>query len=78
VLLGDLGLQQVTENVKRRMLTLQPVGHHLIEGGAHAGELERRHHLEGLMALRGPGKPVFFPPLHNFLRSLHITTRPSP
>ena len=33
-----------------RMLTLQPVGDHFIEGGAHAPELQLGHHLQNLMA----------------------------
>jgi len=33
------------------MLPLQSIGEDLIEGGAHAGELQLAHHVEDLVAL---------------------------
>src|SRR5712692_1950509 len=51
LLLGDLGLQQLADDLRHRMLPLQAVGDDLVEGGAHAGELQLAHHLEDLVSL---------------------------
>src|SRR5512147_979836 len=50
-LLGHLGLQQGTEHLIERVLAPEAVGNDLVEGGAHPGELERRHQLQQLMPL---------------------------
>src|SRR5512132_4355387 len=46
-----LGLQQGTEHLIERVLAPEAVGNDLVEGGAHPGELERRHQLQQLMPL---------------------------
>ena len=51
LLLGDLGLQQIADNLGHRVLPLQPGGEDLVERGAHAGELQLVHHLDDLVAL---------------------------
>ena len=47
----DLGLQQGTEHLIERVLAPEAVGNDLVEGGAHPGELQRRHQLQQLMPL---------------------------
>src|SRR5262249_19760466 len=37
LLLGDLGLEQVADDILDGMLALEPGGQHLVEGGPHAG-----------------------------------------
>jgi hypothetical protein len=59
VLFGDLRLEQLADDLRHRMLALQPVADHLVEGGAHPGQLQLAHHLDDLvtlhqMALRKP------------------------
>ena len=54
LLLGDLGFEELADDPLHRVLALQPVGHQLIEGGPHAGELEGTHHLDNLMTLHWP------------------------
>jgi calcineurin-like phosphoesterase family protein len=39
LLLGDLSLQEITNDARRLLLTLDPGRHHLIVGGAHAVKL---------------------------------------
>jgi len=49
--LGDLGAEQVTDDARRLVPALDAARHHLVIGGAHTEELERRHQLEDLSAL---------------------------
>ena len=51
MLLGDLGREQITENVLDGMLALEGVGDHLVVGMAHADELEFGHQAEDLVSL---------------------------
>ena len=51
-LLVDLGLQQVADETLRLVLTLDGGGDDLVEGGAHAKELERSHHVEDVGAFQ--------------------------
>jgi hypothetical protein len=51
LLLGDLGLEQVGEDLLDGVLALEAGGEHLVEGGAHAGELQAAHHVEQVLAL---------------------------
>ena len=51
LLVGDLGLQQRTDDLLHRMTTLETVGEDVVVGGAHARELQRRHHRQHLMTL---------------------------
>jgi hypothetical protein len=51
LLLGDLGAQEVADNARRLVATLNAARHHLVISGAHAEELEPRHQLEDLGAL---------------------------
>ena len=53
LLLGDLGLQQLADDLLRRVAALEPVGDDIVEGGGHARQLERAHHLQDLMTRRG-------------------------
>ena len=50
-LVGDLDLQQRTDDLLHRMTTLEPVGEDIVVGSAHARELQRRHHRQHLMTL---------------------------
>jgi hypothetical protein len=50
LLLGNLGLEQITDNARRLVLTLDAGRHHLVVGGAHAIQLERPHQVEDLGA----------------------------
>ena len=50
LLLGDLGLQQVTHDPGRLMLALDAGGHDLVIGAAHPVELEAAHQVEDLGA----------------------------
>ncbi len=50
-LVGDLGLQQRTDDLLHRMTALETVGEDVVVGGAHARELQRRHHRQHLMTL---------------------------
>ena len=43
-LVGDLDPQQRTDDLLHRMAALEPVGEDVVVGGAHACELQRRHH----------------------------------
>ena len=51
LLVGDLDLQQRTDDLLHRMAALEPVGEDIVVGGAHACELQRRHHRQHLMTL---------------------------
>ena len=51
LLVGDLGLQQRTDDLLQRMTALEPVGEDVIVGGAHACKLQRRHHRQHIMTL---------------------------
>jgi hypothetical protein len=51
LLLGDLGAQEIADDARRLVPALDAARHHLVIGGAHAEELERRHQLEDLSAL---------------------------
>ena len=53
LLVGDLGLQQRTDDLLHRMAALEPVGEDVVIGGAHACELQRCHHRQHLMTLHG-------------------------
>jgi len=46
LLLGDLGLKQVADDLRRLMLALDAGGHDFVIGAAHAIELQRAHHVE--------------------------------
>ena len=48
-LVGDLDLQQRTDDLLHRMTALEPVGEDVVVGGAHACELQRRHHRQHIM-----------------------------
>jgi hypothetical protein len=48
LLFGDLGLQQIPDDVRRLALTLDAGRHHLVVGGPHAVQLERAHQVEDL------------------------------
>ena len=50
-LVGDLDLQQRTDDLLHRMAALEPLGEDIVVGGAHACELQRRHHRQHLMTL---------------------------
>jgi hypothetical protein len=50
VLLGDLGLEQLADDLRYRVLALEAVGNHLVEGEAHPGKLQLAHHVEDLVA----------------------------
>jgi hypothetical protein len=52
LLLGDLGAEQIADNPRRLVPALDAGGHHLVVGGSHAVELEPRHELENVGALR--------------------------
>ena len=47
---AGVGPEQIADDALDRMLALQPVGDHFIEGGAHAPELQLGHQLQNLMA----------------------------
>ena len=49
LLFRDLGLQQVAENPLDRMLAADGVGHDLVIGGPHSGQMQVRHHRQQLM-----------------------------
>ena len=51
VLVGDLGLQQIADDVLDGILTLDRVSDHLVVGLAHTGELEIAHQLQDLVTL---------------------------
>jgi hypothetical protein len=51
LLLGDLGAEQVADNARRFVPAFDAARHHLVIGGAHAEQLERRHQLEDIGAL---------------------------
>ena len=48
--LVDLGLEQVTDDALRRVLPLHRIGDHLVISMAHAGKLQRPHHIQDLVA----------------------------
>jgi hypothetical protein len=54
LLLGDLGIEQVADDVLDGVLALEPGGQHLVEGGPHAGQLQPGHHVEKVLALQQP------------------------
>ena len=54
LLFGDLGLEQLAENVLDAVLALEAARQHFVVGRAHAGELEPAHHLEEILALHQP------------------------
>src|SRR5208337_5113458 len=43
LLLGDLSLQEIANDARRFVLTLDPGRHHLVVGGAHAIKLQLTH-----------------------------------
>ena len=51
LLVGDLGLQQRTDDLLHRMTAFEPVGEDVVVGGAHACKLQRRHHRQHIMTL---------------------------
>ena len=54
LLLGDLGLEQVADDVLDGVLALDPGGQHFVEGGPHAGQLQPGHHVEEVLAFHQP------------------------
>ena len=50
---GDLGLQEIANNARRFVLTLDPGRHDLVEGGAHAVELQLTHQGENAGPFHG-------------------------
>ena len=54
LLRGDLGLEQRADDVLDAVLALDAGGDDLVIGGPHAGELQRRHHVQDLRALHTP------------------------
>ena len=50
LLLGDLGLEQLADDPRHRVLALEPIGNHLVEGGPHARELQLVHDRKNLLA----------------------------
>jgi hypothetical protein len=54
LLLGDLGVEQIADDARRLMPTLDAGGHHLVVGRAHAEELEGGHQLENIGPLHQP------------------------
>ena len=54
VLLGDLGLEQGSNDLVDAVLALDAGGDDLVIGRPHAGELQGRHHLQDLRAIHGP------------------------
>src|SRR5215471_11331376 len=48
--LGNLGAEQIADDARRVVAAPDPGCHHLVIGGAHAVELERRHQLENVSA----------------------------
>ncbi len=51
LLVGDLGLEQRADDLLHRVAALEAVGEDVVVDGAHPCELQRRHHLEDVMAL---------------------------
>ena len=51
MLVGDLGLQQIADDVLDGILTLDRIGDHLVIGMAHTGELQVAHQLQDLVTL---------------------------
>jgi hypothetical protein len=50
LLFGDLGLEQLADDPRHRVLPLEPVGDHLVKGSTHAGELQLVHDRKDLLA----------------------------
>jgi hypothetical protein len=54
---GELGLQELTDDLLDRVPALERTGDDLVVGRPHARELERGHHLKDLVALH-QGSPA--------------------
>jgi hypothetical protein len=50
---GELGFRKIAKDLCWRALVLDPGAHGLVIGGAHAGELQRAHHIEDFMPFHG-------------------------
>ena len=48
LLFGDLGLQQIADDLRYGVLPFQSVGEYLVESSPHSGEFQLAHHLNDL------------------------------
>ena len=62
-MIGELGEQQFAEDALNRVLGAQSCRHHLVVGGAHAGQLQLAHQRDDLM------------PLHEYASSADTTAQ---